>query len=164
MTGNKKLFLSAVSSEFVAYRNLLADDLKRPSLDVAVQEDFVVTGHSTLEKLDTYIRACDGVVHLIGKATGGMPEAPAVAALLAKHPDLAYHTARGESAPASAGLLLHAVGSVPGDPSPAPALRLSPHRLRARRAARVPRREVRVQPERSASAEGALPAHQRAGS
>ena len=73
MTGNKKLFLSAVSSEFASYRNLLADDLKRPNLDVAVQEVLGVTGRSTLEKLDTYIRHCDAVIHLIGKATGGVP-------------------------------------------------------------------------------------------
>jgi len=84
----KKLFLSAVSSEFVSYRNLLAADLKRPDLDVAVQEDFVVTGGKTLEKLDTYIRHCDAVIHLIGKAAGAVPEEPAVAALLAKYPDL----------------------------------------------------------------------------
>ena len=44
MPVNKKLFLSAVSSEFIAYRTLLAQDLKRPNLDVAVQEDFIVTG------------------------------------------------------------------------------------------------------------------------
>ncbi len=89
MSGSKKLFLSAVSSEFISYRNLLADDLKRPNLDVAVQEDFIVTGGSTLEKLDTYISHCDGVIHLIGKATGSVPEEPAVAALLARLPDLA---------------------------------------------------------------------------
>lgn len=88
MSTNKKLFLSAVSSEFVSYRNLLADDLKRPNLDVAVQEDFVVTGGKTLEKLDTYIRHCDAVIHLIGKATGGVPEEPAVAALVATYPDV----------------------------------------------------------------------------
>jgi hypothetical protein len=88
VTGNKKLFLSAVSREFLAYRNLLTGDLKRPTLDVAVQEDFVVTGGSTLAKLDDYIRACDGIIHLIGKATGDAPEEPAVAALLQKYPDL----------------------------------------------------------------------------
>ena len=38
MPGNKKLFLSAVSSDFVSHRSLLAADLKRPDLDVAVQE------------------------------------------------------------------------------------------------------------------------------
>lgn len=86
---NKKLFLSTVSSEFAGYRKLLTADLKRPNLDVAVQEDFIVTGGSTLGKLDDYIRACDGIIHLIGKATGAVPEEPAVAALLARYPDFA---------------------------------------------------------------------------
>jgi hypothetical protein len=89
MLGNRKIFLSVVSREFLAYRELLAGDLKRPALDVAVQEDFIVTGGSTLEKLDDYIRACDGVIHLIGKATGAVPEEPAVAALLKRCPDFA---------------------------------------------------------------------------
>lgn len=89
MPGNKKLFLSAVSREFLACRELLAGDLKRPALDVAVQEDFIVTGGSTLAKLDDYIRACDGVIHLIGKATGAAPEEAAVAALLRRYPDFA---------------------------------------------------------------------------
>jgi hypothetical protein len=87
--GNKKLFLSAVSREFLACRELLAGDLKRPALDIAVQEDFIVTGGSTLEKLDDYIRACDGIIHLVGKATGATPEEPAVAALLQRYPDFA---------------------------------------------------------------------------
>jgi hypothetical protein len=87
--GNKKLFLSAVSREFLACRELLTADLKRPALDVAVQEDFIVTGGSTLEKLDDYIRACDGIIHLVGKATGDAPEEPAVAALLRKYQDFA---------------------------------------------------------------------------
>jgi hypothetical protein len=88
MKGNKKLFLSAVSGEFVSYRNLLAADLKRPNHDVAVQEDFVVGGGTTLDKLDTYIDHCDAVIHLIGKAAGAVPEGAAVAALLAEYPDL----------------------------------------------------------------------------
>ena len=87
MSGNKKLFLSAVSREFEEYRKLLATDLRRPGLDVAVQEDFITTGGSTLEKLDEYIRACDGIVHLIGKAAGAVPEQTAVAALLRRYPD-----------------------------------------------------------------------------
>jgi hypothetical protein len=87
--GNKKLFLSAVSREFLACRELLTGDLKRPLLDVAVQEDFIVTGGSTLEKLDDYIRACDGVIHLVGRAPGYPGEEAAVAALLRKYPDLA---------------------------------------------------------------------------
>ncbi len=87
MYNNKKLFLSAVSSEFLTHRNLLASDLKRPNLDVAVQEDFIVTGSTTLTKLDTYIRQCDAVIHLIGHASGEVPEVPAVAALLAIYSD-----------------------------------------------------------------------------
>src|SRR6185436_11228939 len=86
---NKKLFLSAVSSEFESYRRLLTGDLKRPTLDVAVQEDFIVSGGSTLRKLDDYIKACDGVIHLIGKATGAVPEAVAVQDLLMQYPDFA---------------------------------------------------------------------------
>ncbi len=86
-TVSKKLFLSAVSSEFISYRNLLAGDLMRPDLDVAVQEDFGVTDGTTLEKLDDYILHCDAVIHLIGKAIGAVPEEPAVAGLLAKYPD-----------------------------------------------------------------------------
>ncbi|MEM7454387.1 MAG: hypothetical protein AAF456_08520 [Planctomycetota bacterium] len=85
----RKLFLSAVSSEFESYRKLLAGDLVRPDLDVAEQESFTVTGGSTLQKLDEYIRACDGIVHLIGKATGAFPEVPAVRKLLEEYPDLA---------------------------------------------------------------------------
>lgn len=89
MAQNKTLFLSIVSSEFRACRELLAQDLKRPNLHVAVQEDFGVLGRTTLEKLDTYIRHCDGVIHLIGKATGAVPEEVAVAALLTTYPDFA---------------------------------------------------------------------------
>src|SRR2546421_12519749 len=87
MSANKKLFLSTVTSEFESYRKLLAGDLKRPTLDVAVQEDFVVSGGSTLEKLDDYIKACHGVVHLIGKATGAIADVLAVRSLLEQYPD-----------------------------------------------------------------------------
>src|SRR5882672_1199875 len=89
ISSTKKLFLSAVSSEFESYRRLLADDLKRPTLDVAVQEDFVVSGGLTLQKLDDYIKACHGVVHLIGKATGAVSERVAVKTLLTQYPDFA---------------------------------------------------------------------------
>jgi hypothetical protein len=77
-----------VSGEFATYRELLARDLRHPKLDVAVQEDFGVGGGTTLEKIDVYIRSCDGVIHLIGKSTGSAPEEAAVATLLAKYPDL----------------------------------------------------------------------------
>lgn len=45
---NKKLFLSAVSGEFESYRKLLAGDFKRPTLDIAVQEDFGVLDDTSL--------------------------------------------------------------------------------------------------------------------
>jgi tetratricopeptide (TPR) repeat protein len=89
MTRHVKLFLSCVSGEFAAHRALLAGDLKRPDLDVAVQENFVVSGGSTLEKLDDYIRSCDAVVHLIGNAPGAVAEEQAVAALRRRYDDLA---------------------------------------------------------------------------
>ncbi|HYH68685.1 MAG TPA: hypothetical protein VD866_28590 [Urbifossiella sp.] len=85
---HRQLFLSAVTREFRSYRDLLAADLNRPTLSVKVQEDFGVLGRSTLEKLDEYIRNCHAVVHLIGRAAGAIPPEPAVAALLAKYPDL----------------------------------------------------------------------------
>ena len=87
MAPHKKLFLSAVSSEFLDYRELLAKDLRRPDLDVAEQEAFVVSGASTLENLDDYIRQCHGVVHIVGKARGLVPPDAAVRALLARYPD-----------------------------------------------------------------------------
>jgi hypothetical protein len=83
-----KLFLSGVSGEFGSHRSLLAADLARPDLDIALQDEFIVAGGSTLEKLDDYISRCDGVLHLIGAAPGAVPAEPAVAALLARHPDL----------------------------------------------------------------------------
>ncbi|MFI5460612.1 MAG: hypothetical protein ACHRXM_34795 [Isosphaerales bacterium] len=86
---HRRLFLSCATSEFGSYRELLTGDLKRPTLEVKVQEDFGVAGGTTLEKLDEYIRACDGVIHLIGDATGSIPEAPAVERLLERYPDLA---------------------------------------------------------------------------
>jgi hypothetical protein len=46
-------------------------------------------GGSTLRKLDDYIKACDGVVHLIGKATGAVPEAVAAQDLMTQYPDFA---------------------------------------------------------------------------
>jgi hypothetical protein len=84
---HRRLFLSCATSEFGSYRELLTGDLKRPTLEVKVQEDFVVSGGTTLEKLDEYIRACDGVIHLVGDMTGSIPEAPAVERLLKRYPD-----------------------------------------------------------------------------
>ena len=76
-----------VSCEFGSYRELLTGDLKRPTLEVKVQEDFTVTGGTTLEKLDDYIKVCDGVIHLIGEMTGSSPKAAEVKRLLRRYPD-----------------------------------------------------------------------------
>jgi hypothetical protein len=45
---------------------------------VAVQEDFIASGGTTLLKLDDYIQHCDVVIHLLGDATGALPENLAV--------------------------------------------------------------------------------------
>src|SRR5262245_19663838 len=85
---SRRLFISCVSSEFEPHRKLLAHDLKHPDIEIKVQEDFLVSGHTTLEKLDDYIKRCDAVIHLIGDAVGAIPEPPAVQALLQRYPDL----------------------------------------------------------------------------
>lgn len=84
----RRLFLSCVTREFGAYRSLLASDLRLPNVDVKVQEDFVVGGGTLLEKLDHYIRSCDGVIHLVGQAPGWCPTPMEVFAWLTKHADL----------------------------------------------------------------------------
>jgi formylglycine-generating enzyme required for sulfatase activity len=83
----RKIFLSCVTNEFGPHREMLTKDLSLPDVKVQVQEDFVEGGHSTLEKLDEYIKGCAAVIHLIGYATGSMPAPTEVAALLKKHSD-----------------------------------------------------------------------------
>ena len=53
-----QLFLTTVSAEFLSYRERLRYLLTRLDLEVKVQEDFIVTGDETLEKLDRYIQGC----------------------------------------------------------------------------------------------------------
>lgn len=65
-----RIFLSAVSDEFRAYRDWLRKDLTRHNVEVKVQEDFKDLGRGTLDELDVYIAACDAVVHLVGHMTG----------------------------------------------------------------------------------------------
>jgi tetratricopeptide (TPR) repeat protein len=82
------VFLSTVSDEFLAYRNLLVHDLTRPNVAVKVQEDFKDLGGDTLDKLDVYITHCDAVVHLVGHMCGATAHEREQQALLAKHSDL----------------------------------------------------------------------------
>ncbi|MFN7820660.1 MAG: tetratricopeptide repeat protein [Cyanobacteriota bacterium] len=91
-----QLFLSAVSAEFLSYRERLRHLLTRPDVEVKVQEDFIVTGNETLEMLDAYIQSCDGVIHLVGDMTGAMAMAPSVAAIAQKYPELATRFPLGE--------------------------------------------------------------------
>jgi tetratricopeptide (TPR) repeat protein len=84
-----QLFLSAATSEFGEHRTHLAKLLHRPDLTVAVQDEFINSGGSTLEKLDDYLVHCDAIIHVIGHATGSIPEVPAVTALRTRYPDLA---------------------------------------------------------------------------
>jgi hypothetical protein len=72
-----RLFISAVTSEFRSYRDELRRKLKRPNIDVHVQDDFISTGTETLDKLDSYISECDAVIHLVGDMIGAL--APSVA-------------------------------------------------------------------------------------
>jgi hypothetical protein len=65
-----KIFISCVSNEFRAYRDELRSKLTRHNVEVKVQEDFKGYGTATLDKLDTYIRACDAVIHIVGDMTG----------------------------------------------------------------------------------------------
>src|SRR5437879_3490130 len=84
-----QLFLSAVSEEFRSYRDVLRSKLQRPNVMVHVQEDFIPTGTETLDKLDLYIKNCDGVVHLLGDRTGAWVAAPTLQTLKERYPDLA---------------------------------------------------------------------------
>jgi NACHT domain/Domain of unknown function (DUF4062) len=83
-----QIFLSAVSAEFRSYRDRLRHDLTRPNVSVAVQEDFIVTGTETLDMLDDYVRQCDAVIHLVGDMTGARAQAPSLAAIRQRYPDL----------------------------------------------------------------------------
>ena len=84
-----RLFISAVSDEFGEYRDQLRKDLTRTDVEVKVQDDFKDYGASTLEKLDTYIAACDAVIHLVGAMNGAIPPMASVQAIVSRHPDLA---------------------------------------------------------------------------
>ena len=84
-----RIFLSAVSAEFRSYRDALRRDLTRPNVTVAVQEDFIATGTETLDKLDDYIRECDAVIHLSGDMTGALAQAPSLALIRQRYPNLA---------------------------------------------------------------------------
>src|SRR5215468_10638240 len=84
-----ELFLSTVSDEFRSYRDSLRDKLKRPNVDVHVQEDFIATGTETLDKLNSIIVRCDAVIHIAGDMTGSWARPATLTALRAQYGDLA---------------------------------------------------------------------------
>jgi len=84
-----EVFLSTVSDEFRSYRDALRHALKRPNVDIHVQEDFIPTGTETLEKLDSYITRCDAVIQIVGDMTGSWAKPATMQVLLAAHSDLA---------------------------------------------------------------------------
>jgi hypothetical protein len=84
-----RLFLSAVTEEFASYRVRLLASLKRPNVEIHVQEQFINSGTVTLDLLDDYIKRCDGIVHIAGDRTGGLIKPASVAWLRKQYPDFA---------------------------------------------------------------------------
>ncbi len=84
-----RIFLSTVSDEFCDYRDQLRHDLTRPNVEVKVQEDFKDFGTVTLDKLDSYIAACDAVIHLVGEMTGAAAKDASTRTIVGRYPDLA---------------------------------------------------------------------------
>ena len=92
-----KIFLSAVTSEFKAARELVASKLRARGLTVKVQEDFrqEADADTTLRKLHNYVKDCDAVVAIMGRRSGGFPPPAAAeefAAMLLPGFDRASHT------------------------------------------------------------------------
>lgn len=83
-----RVFVSCVTSEFQTLRILLADKLRKADIVAKIQEDFHETGSPLLEKLDSFIKDCDAVIHLIGDATGEKPARAQVAEFLRKSPNI----------------------------------------------------------------------------
>jgi Domain of unknown function (DUF4062) len=83
-----QLFISTVTDEFRSYRDELRRQLQSLSVTVHVQEDFIATGTETLDKLDTYIKECAAVVHLVGDMPGAWAEPSTLNALRSRYLDL----------------------------------------------------------------------------
>ena len=82
MTADFRVFLSAVTSEFGAARDTLANDLHARDVQVRVQRSFrQEPGSDTLLRLlHDYIAGCSAVVCVIGKRSGACPPPAAAAA------------------------------------------------------------------------------------
>lgn len=82
-----RIFFSAVTAEFGAYRKELRKGFARLHIDWRDQEMFQKSLDDTLVMLDEEIKACDAVIHLCGDLTGSRPRQLVWAALLEKRPD-----------------------------------------------------------------------------
>jgi tetratricopeptide (TPR) repeat protein len=72
------VFISAVTREFGAARDALANALQARAIDVKVQRSFDLGDGTTLGKLHDYIKGCDCVIALIGAYSGMFPPDGAV--------------------------------------------------------------------------------------
>jgi tetratricopeptide (TPR) repeat protein len=82
------LFISCVSDEFRAYRDALRKALQSYKVTIHIQEDFIAGGKPTLDKLDRYIRACNGVIHLVGDMTGSVAKPASLKSIKRLCPDI----------------------------------------------------------------------------
>jgi hypothetical protein len=83
-SGEFRIFISAVTSEFGKARDALAADLRSRDTLVRVQSDFrqEADSETTLRKLHDYIRDCSAVVCVIGGRSGACPPSAAAAPFL----------------------------------------------------------------------------------
>lgn len=93
-----RLFISAVSKEFLSYRDALRKALQRHNVTAHIQEDFIAGGLPTLDKLDLYIRDCDAVIHLAGDMTGAMAKPASLEIIRKLCPSLAERIPEIETA------------------------------------------------------------------
>lgn len=78
----RRLFISAVSTEFLTYRTALSERLSGMMIEIIVQEDFKPLGEDTLHLLEEYISTCDDIIHIVGDSTGDKPPYESVQRLL----------------------------------------------------------------------------------
>ena len=106
-----------------------------------VHEDFEILGGDMLDKLDTYIAACDAVVHLVGDMCGAPAREAQQRALLAKHSDLSGKLPRSGRRSLTASRVPTRIGRL-GSPSIMASSFTSPRRTKTRDAGRATRRRM----------------------
>ncbi|WP_075089901.1 DUF4062 domain-containing protein [Verrucomicrobium spinosum] len=73
-----QIFISCASEEFRELREKLRRHLAAARCHVLTQEDFPQEPTGLLEKLDSYIRDCDVIIHIIGACSGSIADPTAV--------------------------------------------------------------------------------------